>query len=272
MRLVVDSGPDAGRAVDLTGHPITVGRDEACDLVVNDEYVSARHAQLRWIGGTQVEVTDLSSTNGTYVNGDRLAFPALVTLGTRVRLGRITYVTFEPGPFDTPPGAPGSVGSSAAPSASVTAARTTTPTEVAASRGPSAQSAGALPMMPSGTVNAGPIAGGNIDLSGQNVAGRDLHYHEGFRIRSKMRPGARRLLWVGILVLVAGWGVAFAGIASFDQNIFSADENTDFSTFGTPFMVAVGGLGIGVIGVVCIVIALVLKRDKIQEPIVKRAR
>jgi hypothetical protein len=259
--------------VDLSAHPVTVGRDEACDLVVSDEFVSARHAQLRWIGGTQVEVTDLSSTNGTYVKGDRLAVPALVSPGTRVMLGRITSVTVEPGPLDAPPGAPaGLAGSSAAPWPSGPPSPPTTPMGPAAPLGVAPPPAGGWPAMPTGTVNAGPIAGGNVDLSGQHVAGRDLHYHEGFRIRSKMRPGARRLLWVGILLLFAGWGVAFAGIASFNQSIFDADENTDFSEFGTPFMVAVGGMGIGVIGIVCIVIALVMRRDKIEEPIVRRAR
>ena len=64
---------------------VEVGRD--CDgVVLEDGKVSRRHLTLT--GGTQgVVVTDLGSTNGTFVNGDRIAAPTTVTAADVVRLG-----------------------------------------------------------------------------------------------------------------------------------------------------------------------------------------
>jgi hypothetical protein len=48
-----------------------IGRDPKCTLVIDEAYVSARHAMLRWTGG-QWELRDLGSRNGTFVDGVRL--------------------------------------------------------------------------------------------------------------------------------------------------------------------------------------------------------
>lgn len=54
------------------GETLDVGRDPACDLVVEDPRVSKRHARLRWTGaGWALE--DLGSKNGTTVNAERAA-------------------------------------------------------------------------------------------------------------------------------------------------------------------------------------------------------
>jgi FHA domain len=85
--VVVTSGPEAGRRVEL-GLEVAIGRQDA-DLVVEDPEVSRRHALLRRSGGSVV-VEDLDSTNGTFVNGERIRSPITVGPGDQVRVGRTT--------------------------------------------------------------------------------------------------------------------------------------------------------------------------------------
>ena len=53
--------------------PATIGRTANSAIVVADAGVSSRHAQVQWLGGA-LQITDLGSTNGTFVNGEKLAF------------------------------------------------------------------------------------------------------------------------------------------------------------------------------------------------------
>jgi FHA domain len=85
--VVVTSGPDAGRRVELD-FEVAIGRQDA-DLVVEDPEVSRRHAVLRRSDGSVV-VEDLDSTNGTFVNGERIHSPIRVGPGDQVRVGRTT--------------------------------------------------------------------------------------------------------------------------------------------------------------------------------------
>jgi hypothetical protein len=73
--------------------PFTIGRSrEICDLVLSgDPRVSSRHADLRVLDGRWV-LTDLRSTNGTWVNGARLVHSAVVHPGDRVRFGDQTFI------------------------------------------------------------------------------------------------------------------------------------------------------------------------------------
>jgi hypothetical protein len=84
---VVTTGPEAGRRVEL-GLEVAIGRQEG-DLVVEDPEVSRRHAVLRRSGGSVV-VEDLDSTNGTFVNGERIRTPMTLGPGDQVRVGRTT--------------------------------------------------------------------------------------------------------------------------------------------------------------------------------------
>jgi len=60
------------REVPLTADPITVGRDPKNDIVLDDRRVSRRHAEVRLRLG-RYTLYDLQSTNGTFVNGRRIA-------------------------------------------------------------------------------------------------------------------------------------------------------------------------------------------------------
>ncbi|WP_348788690.1 FtsK/SpoIIIE domain-containing protein [Leifsonia sp. NPDC080035] len=61
------SGPDAGRDFPLRSGSTVLGRDEGCDIVLQDPLVSKRH--VRFEAGDGVEVVDLGSANGVVVDG-----------------------------------------------------------------------------------------------------------------------------------------------------------------------------------------------------------
>jgi ABC-2 type transport system ATP-binding protein len=83
--LAIVEGSDAGREFPLTG-PTLVGRDPGADVVVADSEVSTRHASFVPVDGG-VAVEDLGSTNGTYVNGQRVSGSQQLQAGDRVRVG-----------------------------------------------------------------------------------------------------------------------------------------------------------------------------------------
>ena len=89
---MVQTGPEAGRRVELDLE-VAIGRQDA-DLVLEDPEVSRRHAVLRR-SGASVVVEDLDSTNGTFVNGERIRSPITVGPGDQVRVGR-TMLEIEP--------------------------------------------------------------------------------------------------------------------------------------------------------------------------------
>lgn len=79
-----------GRAVPVTGPVTVIGRGAEADIVVDDPGVSRRHAEVRVDGG-RIRVVDLDSTNGTYVDGERVRTGDL-TDGSRITVGRTRIV------------------------------------------------------------------------------------------------------------------------------------------------------------------------------------
>lgn len=73
------------RTVRVTG-PMVIGRGSDCQVALDDTYVSEEHARL-FAKDSHWYVEDLGSTNGTFVNDQRLATPARVQPGDRVRVG-----------------------------------------------------------------------------------------------------------------------------------------------------------------------------------------
>lgn len=86
-RLVVVAGDAAGTVVDLTGEPITIGRADDSTITLIDDYVSTRHARLVQQDGAWL-VEDLGSTNGTYLDRQRVTAPTPVALGVPIRIGK----------------------------------------------------------------------------------------------------------------------------------------------------------------------------------------
>ncbi|MFC7401532.1 FHA domain-containing protein [Citricoccus sp. GCM10030269] len=86
-QLVVTEGPLNGTVVDLHGSPQLLGRAQDADLVLDDDYVSGRHARL-FPQGSRWFLEDLGSTNGTYVAGSQLTRTVAVDPGTPIRIGK----------------------------------------------------------------------------------------------------------------------------------------------------------------------------------------
>lgn len=80
----------AARQVPVSGAPIRIGRAPECEIVLRDSRVSRRHARLFARDGVLI-LTDLGSTNGTLVNGNRITEVALGA-GDRIQLGESSLV------------------------------------------------------------------------------------------------------------------------------------------------------------------------------------
>jgi predicted component of type VI protein secretion system len=84
------------RRMALTDFPYSIGRARDCDLVVDQTAVSRLHAQLDYVH-EQVTVTDLGSTNGTFVNRQRLEphKPRRLKSGDVINLGGECILEFD---------------------------------------------------------------------------------------------------------------------------------------------------------------------------------
>ena len=88
--VVIDSPagePAAGSSLPLDAIT-TLGRDVNNGIVVDDQFVSAEHAILTFRGRTWY-VEDLSSTNGTFVNGSPIEGAEPVGYGDEIQLGQV---------------------------------------------------------------------------------------------------------------------------------------------------------------------------------------
>jgi pSer/pThr/pTyr-binding forkhead associated (FHA) protein len=133
--LVFKEGPLAGRRVEVDTE-LVVGREDA-GLTIDDDQISRRHAVIR-SGDGGVEIEDLGSRNGTFVNGVRIESATRLAGGDTVKLGQsvlqvesaraaATVVSAAPAtvtppaaaapPPVAPPAAPASAGPRSAPAA-----------------------------------------------------------------------------------------------------------------------------------------------------------
>ncbi|BBA98760.1 putative membrane protein [Actinacidiphila reveromycinica] len=87
-KLVVAEGSLAGTTVALQGQTITLGRAHDSTIVLDDDYASSRHARIYPDTDGQWIVEDLGSTNGTYMDRNRLTTPTPVPLGAPIRIGK----------------------------------------------------------------------------------------------------------------------------------------------------------------------------------------
>ena len=85
--LVVTAGALKGTSVDLSQQQITLGRANDATLVLNDDYASSRHARIFPQDGQWI-VEDLGSTNGTYLDRQKVTRPMPVPLGVPIRIGK----------------------------------------------------------------------------------------------------------------------------------------------------------------------------------------
>lgn len=87
QRLLVTAGGLAGTSIGLADQQITIGRANDATLVLNDDYASTRHARLFPQDGQWI-VEDLGSTNGTYLDRQKVTQPTPVPPGVPIRIGK----------------------------------------------------------------------------------------------------------------------------------------------------------------------------------------
>jgi pSer/pThr/pTyr-binding forkhead associated (FHA) protein len=90
VRLLGHGGAFDGRVFDIPPGEISLGRALENGLVLDDPSLSRRHARLRILGGGRLEVEDLASSNGTYVNGRKIG-RATVGPGDTLRFGDVVF-------------------------------------------------------------------------------------------------------------------------------------------------------------------------------------
>lgn len=98
-QFIMNTGPNPGKIYELSQDEITIGRDIANNIVVNDPEVSRRHARLKMQAGNYI-LEDLGSTNGSFVNGQRLMGPHALRPGEQIMFGDHVSFTFEVQQFD----------------------------------------------------------------------------------------------------------------------------------------------------------------------------
>jgi pSer/pThr/pTyr-binding forkhead associated (FHA) protein len=93
-RLTVRRGPQPDQSYELSRETVTLGRDITNDIAINDPEVSRHHARLTHTG-TGYVIEDLRSTNGTFVNQQRLAAPRALNSGDQIGLGETVVLLYE---------------------------------------------------------------------------------------------------------------------------------------------------------------------------------
>jgi len=93
-QLVVTEGSLAGARITLGGQPVLIGRADDSTLVLTDDYASTRHARVSQRGHDWY-VEDLGSTNGTYLDRDRVTTAIRLPIGAPIRIGK-TVIELRP--------------------------------------------------------------------------------------------------------------------------------------------------------------------------------
>ena len=88
--LVVKRGPNAGSRFPLRQAVTSAGRDPRSDIFLDDVTVSRRHAEFR-LGRGELQIVDIGSLNGTYVNGQPIE-SAVLTDGDVIQMGKFRLV------------------------------------------------------------------------------------------------------------------------------------------------------------------------------------
>ena len=89
--LEIVSGPGSGGRFEIADEPVVIGRaQEGPGALAGDHEISRRHAEVSAIEGGRVVIEDLGSTNGTFVNGEPIAAPTVLSPGDTIEVGETT--------------------------------------------------------------------------------------------------------------------------------------------------------------------------------------
>jgi hypothetical protein len=102
ISLTITRGKFAPQVRHFVQSEITIGRDPACECPVDDETVSARHARLSY-HHNQWWLEDINSTNGVFLNQEKLDMPTVVISDDKFKCGEINFLISFAGDFLMPP-------------------------------------------------------------------------------------------------------------------------------------------------------------------------
>lgn len=93
VRLKVLNGSAAGKVIKVSGPKFLIGRDESCHIRPSSDLISRRHCVLL-VSESGVEVRDLKSRNGVYVNDERIVGDRALTTRDRLKIGKLVLEVF----------------------------------------------------------------------------------------------------------------------------------------------------------------------------------
>jgi pSer/pThr/pTyr-binding forkhead associated (FHA) protein len=82
---------DQMREIAISKDEFLIGRGSDCDLRLHDAAISRHHCLLR-VRGDEATISDLGSSNGTFLNGQRVRSQAVIRNGDRLQLGDHVYL------------------------------------------------------------------------------------------------------------------------------------------------------------------------------------
>lgn len=94
FQAIMRSGPTPGKTFPIEEEENILGRDLANEIIISDPEVSRRHARF-FVKDENVFVEDLGSTNGTFLNGERISSPQQLRNGDVITLGESVVLVFE---------------------------------------------------------------------------------------------------------------------------------------------------------------------------------
>src|SRR5215510_9312750 len=78
------------RTISLAKASSVIGSAPDSDFTIEDAMISRRHAMVERIGNCY-RISDLGSTNGTFVNGRRISAPTMLSIGDEIQLGQVAF-------------------------------------------------------------------------------------------------------------------------------------------------------------------------------------
>jgi predicted component of type VI protein secretion system len=94
FRLVMSAGPNPGKVFELNMDSLSIGREAVNDIVIQEAELSRNHARISRRGATFL-LEDLGSTNGTFVNHQRISSPRMLNPGDEVGFGENVVLSFQ---------------------------------------------------------------------------------------------------------------------------------------------------------------------------------